>query len=370
MSDTLISTVGASLLSNLRTNETLKGLYEKNKSEEIVNYFLNLKEDPENYRGFGAEINSIISILKKGYLTNRKNLYFLVSDTLDGKKIGNILKNFFEKSEYSFEKVEVKVSYKLDDSNPYDFKMYGLKNLIKNMASIIRQHYGSVIINATGGYKAQIAFALALGQGLKVPVYYRFERFPEVIELEPLPLHLDPNLYFICRDLFEELNDDIKLFLEYESIYKSLSKEARIFFDIISIDNEKYISISPMGQIYIESIKNEFFYLSDKIALKKRENNLLLLSSESEGHSKELINKYNLKKVFEEFEYIEKIRVLRFSLSEKSSKAKVKIRGNNLIIILQTKQGIIHLEAETTARDEKELEIIKIKLEEYLSNKF
>ncbi|MBM7559257.1 putative CRISPR-associated protein [Marinitoga litoralis] len=370
MSNTLISTVGASLLGNLRVDERLRELFEKGKVDEISDYLLTLDEDPESYRGYGAEINSIVSIIKKGYISEMKNLYFLISDTLDGKKIGGILKNYFEKSEFKFEHVEIKVNEKLDDSKPYDFKIYGLKNLIKNMASIIRQHYGSVIINATGGYKAQIAFALALGQGLKVPVYYRFERFPEVIELEPLPLNLDPNLYFLCRDLFEDLQDDIKNYNEYDSMYKSLSREARIFFDITKIDNEKYISISPMGQIYIESIKNEFYHLKDKIKLKKREQELLFLSSDSEGHSKELINKYNLKKIFEDFEYIEKIRVLRYSLHEKSTKAKVKIRGNNIIIILQTRQGILHLEAETTANNENELEIIKLKLEEYLNNKF
>ncbi|WGS65166.1 putative CRISPR-associated protein [Marinitoga aeolica] len=370
MSNTLISTVGASLLGNLRVDDKLRELFEKGKVDELSDYLLNLNEDPESYRGFGAEINSIVSIIKKGYINERKYLYFLISDTLDGKKIGRILKKYFEKSEYKFEHVEVKVNERLDDSKPYDFKIYGLKNLIKNMAGIIRQHYGSIIINATGGYKAQIAFALALGQGLKVPVYYRFERFPEVIELEPLPLNLDSSLYFLCRELFEDLQDDIKPYIDFESMYKSLSREARIFFDITKIDNEKYISISPMGQIYIESIKNEFYHLQDKIKPKKRDKDLLFLSSNSEGHSKELINKYNLRKIFEDFEYIEKIWVSRYSLHEKSTKAKVKIRGNNIIIILQTRQGILHLEAETTARNNEELEVIKLKLEEYLNKKF
>ncbi|MEA2059529.1 MAG: hypothetical protein U9P10_03190 [Thermodesulfobacteriota bacterium] len=53
--------------------------------------------------------------------------------------------------------------------------------------------YGSeqILINATGGYKAQISFAGMIGQALDIPVCYMFERFAEVIELPPQPVSLD-----------------------------------------------------------------------------------------------------------------------------------------------------------------------------------
>lgn len=372
MSNTLICTVGASMLSNFRNNEHLMELFEKGKTEEISNYLLELNKDPESYRGFGAEINSVASIIKKGFLIKRKNIYFLISDTEDGKKIGNILKNYFEKSSISFENVEVKISKKLDDSNQHEFKIHGLRNLIKNMSEIIKKHYGEVIINATGGYKAQIAFALALGQGLNVPVYYRFERFPEVIELDPLPIELDETIYFSIRELFEEIEseDGIIPYKKIESLYKSIPKKAKIFFDEVPIDHEKYIAISPMGQIYLESIENKFYFLAQKIEPQKRKGELKFISSKKEGHSKEIIEKYELKKLFENFEYINKVHVSRGNERERSGKPKIKIRGENLIIIFHTKNGMLHLEAETTARDERELEIIKIKLKEYLNKTF
>jgi len=52
------------------------------------------KEDPEKEQMFSAEINSIASIVALKYISERKHLHFLVSDTADGKKVGAILKYY------------------------------------------------------------------------------------------------------------------------------------------------------------------------------------------------------------------------------------------------------------------------------------
>ncbi|ONN26434.1 hypothetical protein XJ44_08935 [Thermosipho affectus] len=371
MANTLICTVGASMISNLSRDEKLNEYYKNSQLEAIVNYFSESNEDPEEFRGFGAEINSIASIVKKGYLTERKNLYFLVSDTDDGRKIGTILKNFFKvKKGYNFENVEVKVISKLRDDKPNDFKIHGLRNLIKEIAGIIARHSGEVIINATGGYKAQIAFALALGQGLSVPVYYRFERFPEVIELIPLPIDLDDSIYFEAKTLFEELENDIKPLKEVENLYKSLSLKSKVFFDEAMIDGKKYLAISPMGQIYLEIIKNKFYHLSKNVELVERKRNLIFQSSSKEQHSKELIEKFKLKERLEKFKYITKVEVFKYSQREKSGSPRVKTNGDKLVVNLPTKLGILHFRAYTTKRDSRELELIKIKFEEFLKDIF
>ncbi|WP_126993851.1 putative CRISPR-associated protein [Thermosipho globiformans] len=369
--NSIICTVGASIKANLK-GLGLENEFESENYEKLVNYFLNFEKDPEEARELGAEINSTVSILKRGYLDERKNIYFLVSDTKDGERIGNILKGYFRNvKNFNFENVEVIKIKRLDDSKPDDFKLYGLRNLVKEMAKIIKKNLGSVIINATGGYKAQIAFALALGQGLKVPVYYRFERFQKVIELEPLPINLDTSLYFSVRSLFDILEEkNVVLFREVENIYKGLGKEATIFFDIEKINNEKYIAISPMGQIYLEVVRNEFYYLEKEYELLERDKEFVFITSNKEGHSLELINKYRIKELFERFKYGTKARVSVYSKNEKAKNFKVKIKGDNLVVILTTKKGLIHLELETTARNEMELEIIKIKLEKYLEENF
>ena len=371
MSSSLICTVGASLVSNISKDNELKKLYEAKETEKIGQYFVDSKEDPEKEQMFGAEINSIASIVALKYISERKHLHFLVSDTIDGKKVGAILKYYFEHSKLAFEKVEVHVVDRLDDARMEDFKRYGLRNLIKKIAEIIRVENNDVVINATGGYKAQIAFALALGQGLKIPVYYRFERFKYVIEFFPLPLTLDDSYYFEYNDLFELVEDEDNLaeFEDLQSMYNQLPEGARIFFDVDRIDNKKYITINPMGQTYLEIVRNNAYNRSKKVIIEKA-TTFKFTSNNTEGHSLPMIQKYRVEEILRDFGYITEARVLKYSAGNNDKQPYVSIRGDELTITFHTKNGILHVAAKTTARDKNELEMIRQNLKDYLAEEF
>ncbi|MEM5872132.1 MAG: putative CRISPR-associated protein [Candidatus Aenigmatarchaeota archaeon] len=381
MPSNVICTVGASMRSTFQDKNynKLKELYESDKTPELVSELVKMTNDTTNDRFLGAEINSISSIIEHGYVSDRKNIYFLVSDTVDGRKIGEILKEYFKKVEkISFENIHVEVVEKLDDSNQYLFKKQGLRNLVRKIAILSRKHYGDVLINATGGYKAQIAFATALGQSLKVPVFYMFERFPEVIELDPLPLTLDSDFYFNYERIFElfEQDDMVELNKEYESMYNAIPQDAKMFFDFEEIDGVKYLSLSPLGQIFLESVRNHFYNLKKKIKLRERDGEFKFQSSTSEGHSKEMINKTRIKEILEEFKYIELARVTKYSQSE-VSEIRVTKKGDEqsnssrlLSVTIGSKTGILHLEVETTARNRVEQEIIRQLLKEHLEARF
>lgn len=381
MASNVICTVGASMKSAFQKKEyeKLNELYESDKISELVLELVKMTNDPIRDRFLGAEINSISSMIDLGYIAERKNIYFIVSDTKDGRKIGEILKNYFRKVDnISFENCYVEVAEKLDDSNTNLFKKQGLKNLVRKIAMISRKHYGDVLINATGGYKAQMAFATALGQSMKIPVYYMFERFPEVIELDPLPLTLDTDFYFHYEKVFElfEQDDMIELSKEYESLYNALPQDAKVFFDFEEIDDIRYLSLSPLGQIFLEGIRNHFQYLKKSIKLKEREGEFKFQSSTSEGHSKEMINKTRIKEILEEFKYIELARVTKYSQSE-VSEIRVTKKGDSksdsiklLSVTVGSKTGILHLEVETTARNKEEQEIIRQLLKEHLETRF
>ena len=371
MSRSLICTVGASLVSNILRDEELKKLYEAKEVEKIGQYLVDKKEDPEKDQMFGAEINSIASIVALNYISERRHLHFLVSDTNDGKKVGAILKYYFERSKLAFEKVEVHVVDRLDDARMEDFKRYGLRNLIKKIAEIIRVENNDVVINATGGYKAQIAFALALGQGLKIPVYYRFERFKYVIELFPLPLTLDDSYYFEYNDLFEIVEDEDNLaeFEGLQSMYNQLPEGARIFFDVDWINNKRYITINPMGQTYLEIVRNSVYNRVKQVTIEKAAA-FKFISRNDEGHSLPMIQKYRIDEMLRDFGYITEARVLKYSLANNDKRPYVSIRGDELAITFHTKNGILHVAARTTARDKNELEMIRQKLKDYLADKF
>jgi putative CRISPR-associated protein (TIGR02619 family) len=210
MRSVLICTVGTSLKSNLEraTDKPLATLLDSNNIKALSLELSNLA--PED-RMLGAEINSVAGIVNKGMLAERIYLYLLVSDTLDGIKIGDLLKAYFSRhlNTLAFEHVEKQVIEDLTDKSAERFRRQGLRNLVKAIAEIVRRHgTDCVLINATGGYKAQISFAGMIGQALEIPVCYLFEKFSEVIELPPQPIAMDMNLWLSNASFFYELEGD------------------------------------------------------------------------------------------------------------------------------------------------------------------
>src|SRR5262249_11595371 len=138
----------------------------------------------------GAEINSVASMIDKGYLPADCGLYFFHSATADGRKIATILRSYYRARGHSpVEAVEVT---DLQDEDPKRFRTRGLRNLVRALCRVVRQHTApACAINATGGYKAQVAVAVLLGQALGIDVYYMHERFSEIIAFPPLPVALD-----------------------------------------------------------------------------------------------------------------------------------------------------------------------------------
>ncbi len=79
MKDTLISTVGASLENNINKKQgEYKSLYDSNRLEDLAMMLLNPKIIQEDERLLGAEINSIESIIKEGYIDEMKIYIFSI----------------------------------------------------------------------------------------------------------------------------------------------------------------------------------------------------------------------------------------------------------------------------------------------------
>ena len=208
----------------------------------------------------GAEINSITSICGKKLLDHQKRLIFLVSDTEDGKKTGDLLKMYYEKSSnpLPFERVEVRVLEGLRDDDVKAFKQQGLKNLVREISTEVRNFSPEVIaINATGGYKAQISFAGMIGQALEIPVYYLFEKFSEVIELPPQPVSLDLAFWLNNYLLFEQLETEQTI--EKSEIEECLEGEyLQSLIDEEVVGGVTLVSLSAMGVLFNERSRLQF----------------------------------------------------------------------------------------------------------------
>src|SRR5919109_3774495 len=174
--NTLLCTVGTSLFeSNLSRlsegtpdapdnwRDILKAYNEQN----WKNLVRELLKVPPTKRICGAEINTIEEVKKKDWLS-LENLIFLVSDTLNGKNTGKFLQDYFtEREDLKLHVVEYCVAEEQDE-RPTDFKVHGLRNLVRKAGEYIQRLGGPeyVAIDATGGYKAQIAIAVLIGQTL------------------------------------------------------------------------------------------------------------------------------------------------------------------------------------------------------------
>lgn len=214
-------------------------------------------------RTCGAEINSIASMIDKEYVPADCGLFFLHSDTDDGRSIAAILKRYYEgKGHAPVETIDVP---DLQDQDPKRFRTKGLRNLARKICGVIRERSATACaINATGGYKAQIAIGVLLGQAIGVPVYYKHELFSEIIAFPPMPVALDFEVWMRASGMLYDLehtSEPISAAIyadEWDEKYESLVER-------VQIDEQDYLELSPTGQIFHETFRERFRTARDQV---------------------------------------------------------------------------------------------------------
>lgn len=162
-------------------------------------------------RSAGAEINSTEHILRGLQLSSGLTgppfeLCFMVSETPEGRWTGELLTRYYR--QVRTVKSGFRVIEGLYPSDPSRFTRVGLRSLVSESAGLLREASArglQCVINATGGFKAQISLAGLIGQTLGVPVLYQFEGFSRCIEMPPIPLEIDREVWLVNHDLFSRL---------------------------------------------------------------------------------------------------------------------------------------------------------------------
>jgi len=204
----------------------------------------------------GAEINSITSLLLHNYIAQDCGMFFLHSDTPNGQAIAHVLRQYYRAQGHAL--VETIKVEDLQDQDPRRFRTKGLRQLARELCKILRERTpAACAINATGGYKAQIAIAVLLGQAIGVPVFYKHELFPEIIAFPPMPVALEFELWMrasgMLFDLVRDLNPaPFSLYAdEWDEACESLVER-------VNIDGEEYLELSPTGQIFHDTFRERF----------------------------------------------------------------------------------------------------------------
>ena len=257
----IISTVGKSLLSNTFRNLDKKDVESVTK-QEMANYLRHTDDTKAS-----AESNALIRLIQ-----NQDKLVFLHSETEEGQKCASVLMSYYNNKGYEVEEREVEgLNYEQSK-----FKMQGLRFLVDSLIKIIekeKQNGREVLINATGGFKAEIAYATMIGLLMKVPVYYIHEIFDDIIEMPSSPIDWDYSFIAEFEDFFEWISADLRKvetvknkLSEIESRIKSYSEITNKSVNDIRLllnEEEDFMTLSPAGETYFRTFRN-FKYSSEK----------------------------------------------------------------------------------------------------------
>ena len=237
MSSVILTTVGTSLLANARRESKVN-------DPKILEYLYH------NPKAASAETNSLLRILQKG-----DEIVLLHSDTFEGGRAARLLETYWCEKRVDCRRERIPgLAY-----DAQGFVDYGLKNFVQTLAGEIRKANRAqkeVIINATGGFKAEIAYATALGLIFKVPVCYIHEQFREVVELPPSPFGWDSSVLLYNENFFDWLEAEPRPKAEVESRVKALVYEPEVRL-LLEDTPDGHTMLSPLGQAYLEAFRGE-----------------------------------------------------------------------------------------------------------------
>lgn len=236
---TILTTVGTSLLTN-----SAKSLNTETPTDEQIAHYLRTT-DPEKA---SAETNSLSRILQKG-----DQIIFLHSDTEEGARCARLLKNHYAQEGYRTE-IQLVPDLKYTERR---FQQRGLRSLVNILAEQIakaQKEGKEVLINATGGFKAEIAYATLIGLLFKVPVYYIHEAFRDIIQMPATPIGWDFSLIADYEEFFEWLEADLHTQQEVDNRLKGIVSD-REQITMLLTEEEGYVMLSPMGEAFYQAYR-------------------------------------------------------------------------------------------------------------------
>jgi putative CRISPR-associated protein (TIGR02619 family) len=254
MIQAIISTVGTSLLGNvarLSKDNKVRQLYDaKNWPQFAKEVALLEPGDPI----CGAEINSVSQLLTRKNFETVSTLHFCVSDTDEGRLLGSVLDKYYSERHPNL-RVTIHSISDLSSINPERFRVYGLRNLARTVGRLVRDGGDPryTALNCTGGYKAQVAIAVLIGQALDVPVYYKHEAFSAIISFPPMPVSFDYSL------LAE--HGDLLIALESGEVFESpveVVEPIRALLEEVEGEGKHLWALAPIGQIYLEGFRQRY----------------------------------------------------------------------------------------------------------------
>lgn len=258
-----ITTVGTALLTNTNNwlNREYKNLLEIPDSR--IEEFIKLNIDNKTETRISAEINSTIQLNAFFQKTENRQIdviHLILSETEEMKKEEPFLKNYLQKKGFE-------VYVKTIDGLKYkesQFKMSGLRSLVNNLTHLIdsyKEKNFRVVMNATGGFKAETAYSTVLAQLRHIESYYIYETFNEIVPLPHLPLSLDIEYWVKFKKFFEFYERGVAD-SDSDAYLKSVPSGFRFLIEWNEKEQKWYLN--PAGEtFYLSLLSEEEIYLKE-----------------------------------------------------------------------------------------------------------
>jgi putative CRISPR-associated protein (TIGR02619 family) len=241
---TIITTTGTSLLIN-----AARDLNKKNHevTEEDLRHFFE-RVDTEKAC---AETNSLSKIAD-----NRDEIVLLYTSTKEGEMCAKVVASKLKKEGWT--NIELRQLHL--EENEVQFERKGLRELVNTLIEEItkaQRQDREVIINATGGFKAEVAYTTMVGMIFQVPVKYIYQFFKNPITFPVLPVTWNIDLLLEYEEFFSWIDCEPRKNLEVEQRLSYLPDRAAISALLLPPDNDNEVFLSPAGQILWSRVRQQ-----------------------------------------------------------------------------------------------------------------
>lgn len=181
-------------------------------------------------------------------LAERDRIAWLHSDTEEGKWCAEALKEHFEAQGHPGDLYRISgLAYR-----EATFTGRGLRSLLEHVFTVIRQAGpDNVVLCATGGFKAEMAFTNLVGLLMQVPVCYIHEHFRELVWLPRLPVDWDLSVVEENIRFFEWVDAEPRSTAEVESWLKAQPH----LRPLVSEDADGHTYLSPAGDLLFRAYR-------------------------------------------------------------------------------------------------------------------
>lgn len=244
---TIITTTGTSLLTNVARD--LKKAISSVTDDELRHYF-----EKVGPTAASAETHSLLKIAPKP----DDEIVLLYTSTPEGKRCSLEVQRYLQSKNWSnLRRRELPLEY-----NEAEFERRGLRELVNILVEEIsnaQRQQREVIINATGGFKAEIAYTTMVGMVFQVPVKYMYQQFEQLITFPSLPITWNIDLLLEYDHFFEWIDEDCRQQTEVEQRLKAIDEADRHRIEqlLLPPDSEGEVFLSPAGDILWKRVQHQ-----------------------------------------------------------------------------------------------------------------